>query len=651
MMGNGINTRSKGTGTPMMKHNRFSLRRLSGAALIAFMFSICAAALPASADQIKLDSSDIQAKPVDPKVVTDKVKIFQQLPGINKPPAEQNLTPATGPQNRPDEPTNTGTPDGKPNAVPPGPTTPVVTPDTTVNPGVLTVDPNSPDQIQKILKMRQQALKDPANQPKPEQLEAVYHNVWRMLASRYVDDAKLKDWDKWATKYDGKLKNVDDLNKALHEMVASVNDRWTHYSSIDDAVDQLTRMSSGIKQIGFGMARQDNGTYKIEMIMYGSPAWLSNQLRTGDVVKSITINTKDANGAVSSKTTNLAGLTKADADNLLLAPVGTEAVVTISHDGQEDQVHLAFAETPEAQIEVSMLPGDIGYIRLPSFGTSGDEVGELTQGTLEALFAIDQSAHGHLRGLVLDMRNNPGGVVDVAQQVASLFIRDGIFLKTHERNGRYTEDKTTYINAPKPYNFVGMPAELAGVLQRLYTVPLTVLVNGSSASSAEILTGTLKDNKRAVIIGTTTFGKAVAFTELPVKPIGQVQVTIMHYLTPSGYDLANKGITPDIVIDRSRGGKVDEQLAMAVMVIKQANAKLTNPSLPDAATGGDGTSHDGQAGGMEDSLLLIGVGLGLLLLAAYLTHLHHTIRNEREEKARKDRNKNRGQNPNQSDRK
>lgn len=619
-----------------MTINRKKLTRLCGSAILAFVFSISVAAIPASAEPLKLDSADIQAKPVDTKKVTDQVKVFRQLPGINKPPTEQNLTPLTAPQNRPDEPTNTGTPDGKPNVVQPsapnqpntGPapanqTQAPAAPDAAPNPGTITPDTNSPLEIQKLLKMKQDALRDPAHQPSPKQLEAVYHNVWRMLAVKYVDDTRLKNWDQWATKYDGKLNNVDDLQKALHEMVASLGDRWTHYSSIDDAVDQITRMSQGIKHIGFGIARQDDGSYKIEMIMYGTSAWQSNKLRTGDVVKSITTTTKDANGVATSKTSSFTGLSKADADALLLAPAGTGAVVTIAHDGQEEQVTLSFADTPDAQIEVNMLPGDIGYIRLPSFGSSGDDVSDLEQGTLEALFALDQAAHGHLRGIVLDLRNNPGGVVDVAQQVASLFIRDGIFLKTHERNGRYTEDKTTYINPPQAYNFVGMPAEVSGVLQRLYAVPLTVLVNGSSASSAEILTGTLKDNKRAIIIGTTTFGKAVAFSEFPVKPIGQVQITIMHYLTPSGYDLANKGIQPDIVIDRSRGGKLDEQLAMAVSVIKQANAKLTDPNLQ-----GPVVKHDGEAGGMEDSLLFIGIGLGLVLLVAYLTHLHHKTRQD-----------------------
>jgi len=101
-----------------------------------------------------------------------------------------------------------------------------------------------------------------------------------------------------------------------------------------------------------------------------------------------------------------------------------------------------------------------------------------------------------------------------------------------------------------PYEYLGAPKQIVALFNRLHTVPMAVLVDGSSASSAEILTGTLKDNQRAVVIGTQTFGKAVAFVRIPLST-GMLQVTTMHYLTPNGYDLANKGIHPDIVLDRS----------------------------------------------------------------------------------------------------
>jgi len=491
------------------------------------------------------------------------------------------------------------------------------------------------EDIQKMIKMRQEMMRDPAKQPSPEVLEKIYRTVWTQIGAKYYDQAKLKDWHLWADKYKGKLKTGEDLQNAIKAMVASVGDRWTKFTTVDEMFISMERSANGIVHLGVGLARQTDGSYKIEMILYGTPAWEGNRLRTGDVVKSIVINSTGSDGKATSTTTDLAGLTKDKADALTFAKKGSEAVLTIVHDGIEEQVKVAFGEAPEAEIDVRMLPGNIGYIRLPSFGSSPEDMETLSQGMVEALFALDQNANGGMRGLVLDLRNNGGGIVDVAQNIASLFIREGIFLKTHESNGRFSEDKTTYINRPLPYNYVGMPPEIAGIVERLLEVPLTVLVNGSSASSSEILTGTLKDNKRAVIIGTQTFGKAVAYTDQPITPLGELQITVMHYLTPSGYDLANKGIEPDLVIDRSRGGAIDEQLAAAVTVINQiANAKFSGPA-------GTPQAHNGSEDFGGISVLMIGIGLGAGLVGLFLVRLHGRKRRERDQLEKEDRKNNR----------
>jgi len=488
--------------------------------------------------------------------------------------------------------------------------------------------------IEKMIKLRTESMNDPAKQPPPEVLEKLYRQVWSTIGAKYVDQAKLKDWHLWADKYKGKLKTGNDLQNALKEMVGSVGDRWTNFSAFDDMFVSMARQADGIVHLGIGLARQADGTYKVEMILYGTPAYVSNVLRTGDVVKTIEVNSKGDDGKAVTTVTDLAGLTKDKVDALTFAKKGSEAVLTIVHDGVEEKVKVAFGEAPEAQIEVRLLPGNIGYVRLPSFGSSPEDLETLGQGITEALFALDQAAHGNMRGLILDLRNNSGGLVDLAQNIASLFIREGVFLKTRESNGRFTEDKTININRPMPYNFVDMPPEIAGVIQRLLDVPMTVLVNGSSASSAEILTGSLKDNHRAIVIGTQTFGKAVAYVNLPVKPLGQLQITVMHYLTPNGYDLANKGLQPDLVIDRSRGGAIDEQLAAAVQVLNELhNAKLAGP----AGSSPSPTAHNGGDDFGGSSVLMIGIGLGAGLLFLFLLTLHNRKRKERDEQEKNDR--------------
>jgi len=637
---------------------------------------------------IQFTESDLRGVPVDTKKSTDKAKLFRDLPtGAPNAPAETiTIDPAAKPDVtvkpdtivKPDPAAQPGaakpavkhpankvapkttppaaplvtppltaptspTPTAVPNPGQPGNTTsskPTTAPgaaptDTTPTPGILTPGgmPTKAD-IEKMIKLRHDNMSDPTKQPAPEVLEKVYHQVWATIGDKYVDQSRLKDWHLWANKYKGKLKTGEDLENALKEMVASVGDRWTKFTTFDDMFVSMARQADGIVHLGLGLARQTDGTYKIEMILYGTPAYLTNRLRTGDVVKTIEVNSKGEDGKAVTKVTELAGLTKDQADALTFAKKGSEAVLTISHDGIEEKVKVAFGEAPEAQIEVRMLPGNIGYLRLPSFGSSPGDLTTLGQGMTEALFALDEAGHGHMRGLILDLRNNPGGIVDLAQNIASLFIRDGVFLKTHESNGRFSEDKTININRPMAYNFVDMPPEIAAVVQRLLDVPMTVLVNGSSASSAEILTGSLKDNHRAIVIGTQTFGKAVAYVDQPVKPLGQLQITVMHYLTPSGYDLANKGIEPDLVIDRSRGGALDEQLAAAVEVLNAVdNAKLAGP----AGSSSGPSAHNGESDFGGSSVLLIGVGLGAGLAFLYFVTLHTRKRKERDEQEKKER--------------
>jgi carboxyl-terminal processing protease len=607
-------------------------------------------------------SQDINGTPVDTKGVIDKAKIFRGLPttapGSLVPVTEDEKKPAPGtttdttvpatpatPAVTPATPNTNGLPPGHPvtpgatdtTKVPPANQTTTTTnkttkPDSGPTPGVLTPGGMSTkEEIQKMIKLRQDNLRDPAKQPSPEILEKMYRNVWTQIGTKYVDQDKLQDWHLWADKYKGKLKTGEDLQKALKEMVASVGDRWTKFTSFDDMIASMARGADGIVHLGVGLARQADGTFKVEMILYGTPAWESNRLRTGDVVKSIEVTRTGDDGKVQLVKTELKGLTKEQADELTFAKTGSEAVLTIVHDGVEETVKVAFGSPPDAQIDVRMLPGNIGYIRLPSFGSSVEEFGALGQGFTEAVFALDESAHGNMKGLVLDLRNNPGGAVDLAKYISSLFIKEGIFLKTRESDGRFGEEKTIRINKPMPYQYVGMPPEMAAAVQRIQEVPMTVLVNGSSASSAEILTGTLKDNKRAIIIGSQTFGKAVAYIDEPLPPLGQLQVTVMHYLTPSGYDLANKGIEPDIIIDRSRGGAIDEQLATAVVVINQiATDKLAGPA-------GTPPAHNGEDDFGGTSVLLIGIGLGAGLGLLFFVQLHNRKRKERDRLEKEDR--------------
>ena len=461
-----------------------------------------------------------------------KLQFFKSQPAVKPADAAPAVqTPST---------TNTAAP----NAPTTKPSTPTAPADTTPATAPGTSPDITPQQIEKFLEsvgMTEDKAKAASN-PTPADLDKEFVTIWSFVGEKYYNGDKLANWQIWPAKYLGKLNSREDLNKAVVTMLASLDDRWTVFTSIEDMLLSQSKGGADQQYLGIGLAKNDDGTFRVEAMEYKSPAWNTNMVRPGDVVKAVI--TTDAKGVAT--THSLAGLKKEDASAYLVGKTGDKVTLVIAHDGTEDKVDMAFAPTPPEKIEVGMLPNRIGYIRLPSFGTSPDEANALGNSFLEALAELDAHAGNHLTGIVLDLRANHGGVVDLAKNIARLFIDHGTFLQTQERDGGTDKFEKDVFRAPMPYEYVGMPKEIVGLFARLKTVPITILVDGSSASSAEILTGTMKDNQRAVVIGTQTFGKAVAFVRIPTSN-GMLQVTTMHYLTPNGYDLANKGIHPDIV--------------------------------------------------------------------------------------------------------
>jgi carboxyl-terminal processing protease len=550
-----------------------------------------------------------------------KLQFFKPLPVTVKPADATPTSPKAPDTKVPVSPADTNTTTAVPANGPAS--TPAVTPGT--SPDI------TPAQVEDFLvKHGMDADKaKAASNPTPAMLDQEFMNIWAFIGQKYYNGDKLASWQVWPAKYKGKLNTREDLSKAVDTMLASLGDRWTTYTSIEDMLHAQAQGKTGLLYLGIGLAKNDDGTFRVEALEYNSPAWNSNMVRPGDIVKSVT--TLDGSDAKAVAVPHaLTGMDKNDASKLLMGKKGDKVTLVVSHDGKDDSVDMVFDETPDEQIEVGMLPNHIGYVRLPSFGTSEDEANALGNGFLQALAQLDSKANGHLNGLILDLRANHGGAVDLAKKIARIFIDHGTFLQTQERDGGTDKFEKDVFRSPMPYEYVGAPKQLIALFDRLHTVPMTVLVDGSSASSAEILTGTLKDNQRAIVIGTQTFGKAVAFVRIPLST-GMLQVTTMHYLTPSGYDLANKGIHPDIVLDRSRGAGVDEQLVMAAQVLLTASNNLTGQPDPSAQTQGDDDAFG------AESLLWMGLGLGLMLLAIVLTHRFFKLRKERDEQEKNDR--------------
>lgn len=442
--------------------------------------------------------------------------------------------------------------------------------------------------------------------PTPEQLEGLYNKVWERVGATYHDHEALKDWLSWKEKYKGKLTTEAELEAALKEMLASLNDRWTKYTPSTEIQAQRTAAQSGIAPLGMALARQADGTYRLDFLIYGSSAQQSD-LRKNDIIKSI--DGKD-----------LSQLSQDEVDKLLAGKAGTKVEVVYSKDGKDGKLTLTYARIPEAQVEAKLLPGKIAYVRLPDF------MAEETVGAMAEALAKMHKVSGGFNGLILDLRGNPGGQFQLAIFVSSLFIENGTVVSSTTRQGRLVTHERYEVIRPFAHDFDGQPAEIVALMKDLFVVPMSVLTDGSTASSSEIVTGALKDNGRATVIGTTTYGKGVGYQTGRLPTGGVLSITSLDYLTPSGFNLSNKGISPNLVVEQPRGSKVDEQLAAAVKDIQQKQLKnQIVPALPKTS---------GQEAEGPQSTALIAIGIALIMLVVVLIGYNQKLQRDNDRKKR-----------------
>ena len=205
---------------------------------------------------------------------------------------------------------------------------------------------------------------------------------------------------------------------------------------------------------------------------------------------------------------------------------GTKVKVGILRKGSDKPLvfELVRASVQVHTVRHEMLEPGYGYVRITQFSeTTGADF-------KSALAALRTAAQGHLKGVVLDLRNNPGGVVEAAVSVSDALLDGGIIVTA---NGRTPESR---------FEMDATPGDLVD------GAPVAVLVNGGSASASEIVAGALKDHQRATLIGQTTFGKGSVQTIMPLSDGRAIKLTTSRYFTPSGISIQKKGITPDIVL-------------------------------------------------------------------------------------------------------
>ena len=223
-----------------------------------------------------------------------------------------------------------------------------------------------------------------------------------------------------------------------------------------------------------------------------------------------------------------------DAIGKMRGHAGTALTIKVRRQDYDDPLtfHLTRQKIKVASVRHEVLQPSYGYVRLSQFNESTAD--ELSRAIDEMTDEVQEQTGEMLSGLILDLRNNPGGILDAAVEVSDLFLDQGIIVTA---SGRTPESRFRH------------DAEIGDIMDGAVVV---VLVNGGSASASEIVAGALQDHGRALIIGTTTFGKGLVQTVMPLSKGRAIKLTTSHYYTPSGDSIHEIGITPDIVVDGSR---------------------------------------------------------------------------------------------------
>src|SRR3954447_5609603 len=322
----------------------------------------------------------------------------------------------------------------------------------------------------------------------------------------------------------------DVLERVRAEYVEPVNDRELIENAINGMLTGLDPHSSYMNAKAFrdmqvqtrgefgGLGLEvtaENGLIKVVSPIDDTPAARAG-MKAGDLITMLDGQT-------------VQGLTLNEAVDKMRGPPGSSIKLTVKREGVNTPVEVSMQrEVIRIQVVRSRLEGDIGYIRLTAFNEQTDP------GLRRALAELKQKAGGNLRGIVLDLRNNPGGLLDQAVSVSDDFLDQGEIVSTRARHPEESQ------------RWNSKPGDIATGL------PVVVLINGGSASGSEIVAGAPQDNRRALVLGTRSFGKGSVQTVMPLQGNGAMRLTTARYYTPSGRSIQGLGISPDIEVAASR---------------------------------------------------------------------------------------------------
>ena len=320
--------------------------------------------------------------------------------------------------------------------------------------------------------------------------------------------------EKIKTDYIEHVDNKEIVESAINGILSSL-DPHSSFLNAKSLNDMKVQTKGEFGGLGIEVT-MENGFVKVISPIDNTPAYKAG-VKAGDFITHL-----DKKSVV--------GLTLDEAVGKMRGPVCTKLKVTIGRENKEPFDITIKRDVIKITSVRSRLEKNVGYIRITTFSEQSNK------STKEAVKKLQKNTN--LKGFVLDLRNNPGGLLEQAVSVSSLFLEQGEIVSTR---GRDSENPEIF------------KAKQGDVIKGL---PLVILINGGSASASEIVAGALQDHKRAIILGTQSFGKGSVQTIIPVKPFGALRMTTARYFTPSGRSIQKKGISPDIVVNQAKVEKI-----------------------------------------------------------------------------------------------
>ncbi|MFN3701314.1 MAG: S41 family peptidase [Alphaproteobacteria bacterium] len=326
----------------------------------------------------------------------------------------------------------------------------------------------------------------------------LFGDVFERVRAQYVDDVEDKDL----------------IEKAINGMLTSL-DPHSAYLNQESFDEMQVRTKGEFGGLGIEVT-MENGLVKVVSPIDDTPAYKAG-VQAGDLIVEI-----DGEPVMN--------MTLSDAVEKMRGRVGTDITLIIRRESEIDPLTITLTRDVIRirSVRHNIEQGNIGYIRVTTFNQNTDA------GVKSAVDDIKRELGNRLIGLVLDLRNNPGGLLDQAITVTDAFLDKGEIVSTRGRDERDTKrDNAT-------------AGDIADGL------PMVVLINGGSASASEIVAGALQDHKRAIVLGTQSFGKGSVQNVIPLPGHGAIRLTTARYYTPSGRSIQAKGIEPDIIVEQAR---------------------------------------------------------------------------------------------------